>query len=179
MVSKSGCFLAMGFMAIATTWVSNNACLAQESKGGDWDVSVDARQDAHENWHLHMKMKFVGTKARDIDRFELPGRCPDVPQIVAIEANSNWPMKATFPESHAPPRQIIRVEPGQVLEGDVQLGNRLPSLNAALKGTPVIVFWTFKYPGSRRVGGWVEIPQTKSQSKGDSAASKDQQNRED
>ena len=161
MVSKrrlSVVVAVLGLMLIDMFGAFGKSCDAEEPKGSDWRVTVSPRKTANGGWNLQMSIEYLGTKTVEVSYAELPWSWSYAMQVTAIEATLTG---AQLPESFPvddPPSGIVRVEPGQVLNGSVPLSARIPSLADDAKLRPIVVFWTFKFRGFRRMGGWVEIP---------------------
>lgn len=147
----------VGLMSTGAVW--GQSSFPQEPEAKAWNIAVSPRMNPNGDWVLLMRIEYLGAKTIEIPTGVLPWSWPYAVQVTAIEASSSGEqLVQSFPVAD-PPSGIVKVKPRQVLTGSVPLSARLPRLVNDVKSRPVVVFWTWKPSGFRRVGGWVEIPQ--------------------
>src|SRR5262249_55580997 len=83
---------------------------------------------------------------------------------VGLRSVGGFTLREVFPIDDPVPTEIT-IRSGDVLEGDVPLNDRFPTLPEEIKKRDVIVFWSYqllfgsrKEAASNRVSGYVMIP---------------------
>jgi hypothetical protein len=138
-------------------------CDGSGSGDNDWKISVTASEDAGGEWQLDVVMEYHGEKSVELPYSEIPWKWPYAITVCAVrylEFLSSTCSPTTVAVDR--PRGHLTVTPGGTLKGAIPLRSLFKGWDMTRFEGPVIVFWSYKFQTSNRLGGWIEIPQAKS-----------------
>jgi hypothetical protein len=133
--------------------------------GGNEDSSPDVKVELSKEkplW-LHVTVRCRAKTRATFYKYELPWGNYDSMEFVAVTLDEHyveriWPVDDPSPEK-------ISMEPNETRSGDFDLQRKFIGLDAALKKSPVHLFWAYRAPKELNIsewpGGLIVIPQHK------------------
>jgi hypothetical protein len=141
-------------------------CNGSSSTDNGWKITAAANEDARGEWQLDVVMEYHGEKPVELQYSEIPWKWHHAITVCAVRemeffssAFSPTTLVVDRPKGH------LTVTPGETLTGAIPLRSLFKHWDLRWLEGPVIVFWSYKFRTSDRVGGWMEIPQPKNSEK--------------
>ena len=127
----------MVFIGYAATGASSDPSLS--------DLSLIASPGRSPNgaWSMKFELQNTGDRPLVLSESSLPWKGPRDLLLVTTLLNSAHTRLAEFDMPHqASPPTFLTLNPGDTLEGSVNLSARFPGLTAAVQESDVVVFWS-------------------------------------
>jgi len=129
------------------------------------EVEVTVGTRGKNDYVLHVKVRSGYQDPISVNKSDLPWENRYSMIVVAVGARSvgGVTLREVYPISDPVPSEIA-IRPGEVLEGDVVLRDRFPTLPEELRKRDVVVFWSYQLPFrsgktvSNRASGYLVIP---------------------
>lgn len=159
MRDKSSWFRA-GVLSLAASGV---LCANANASSGPCELEVRALPDKSGQYDLHLALKNVGNAPLRLFKAGLPWGNSRSMYLVAVK--NRTPLDAPTPIDD-PVAGEIELQPGQTVNGEINLVARFPKITELLNQNDIDVLWTYQVITTdgaivQRLGGWVPITQTK------------------
>jgi hypothetical protein len=133
--------------------------------GGNEDSSSDVKVELRKEkplW-LHITVRCRAKTRATFYRYQLPWGNYNSMEFVAVTLDEHY-VERIWPIDD-PPFEQISMEPNEARSGDFNLQMKFIGLDAALKKSPVHLFWAYRAPKELNIsewpGGLIVIPQQK------------------
>lgn len=151
--------------------VSTNMVLGADNQITSTSMTVSLTKSKTNGIGLHITLKNTRQHSIKIYASNLPWESSSGLTLILVEAHAG---DITLPKIVPTVSPIVgeyNIAPDQIMQGDLLLDARFPTLRAVLERTDVIVFWNFELKPTgdspfSRAGGWLLIPKTGMKVKG-------------
>ena len=147
-----------GFVLVALALGAHPATAEGPTPGAPLEVRVTSAGGATPA--LEVRLVWHGNEAIEIPRASLPWE--DRYSLLVIAATTDGEILEPALPVEDGGYQTVKLSPGVVHSGRIDLDDRFPSLRSELKNRDVLIFWTYQLRPLRRgelerLGGWLVL----------------------
>lgn len=159
--------LAVGTVISLAWWSAGVTGFAARAGLGDIaieDIAVEVTYTGGNSRTLAISLTNNGSEVAEVWEFALPWRHRHSIELLLLKSDDAMSViEAAVPPIEDPVAAIVKIAPGEVINGEIHLSRVYPTLEAELTNSRVDLFYAFDLrtvyePTRRRFGGWFNIP---------------------